>query len=129
MGPFTRALNQTELDAYDVLPPAVARQVLIVNVPFIPGGYSGITLGTFIGLATGVPKDGTSALLAHELVHVGQWESDGKARFVWDYLSQFVVGLAKHRSWNEAYRSIAVEIEARSKTEAWCDRCLRDDLQ
>lgn len=122
MGRFQRRLNQTEIDAYDIISQALARRVIVVSIPFIPGGYSGITLGNVIALTGQEPQDGTSALLAHELVHVGQWFELGRSRFVRFYLGQFARGLMKLRSWNQAYLSIDLEIQARSGASDWWRR-------
>ncbi len=124
MARFGRTLNPAELSAYDVIPGELARQVSIVSIPFLPGNYAAITLGKTVFVASDLPDDGTSSLLAHELVHVGQWHVEGKLLFLRDYLGQFVTGLRKHRSWNEAYRDIGAEVEARSEATAWCKRCL-----
>lgn len=127
MARFGRALNEVELAAYDIIPTALARQVLIVNIPFMPGRFEAITLGTIIATTRELPDDGTSELLAHELVHVGQWEDDGKVRFALDYVSQFAKGFASLRSWNQAYLRIGAEVEAREHAADWCDRCANPD--
>lgn len=124
MGRFTRTLNEAELAAYDVIPAELARRVSVVSIPFLPGRYAAITLGNFVCVADDVPDDGTSALLAHELVHVGQWQNEGKLPFLRGYLGQFAGGLRQHRSWNKAYRAIGAEVEARAEATAWCKRCL-----
>lgn len=117
-----RRLNDGELDAYDVVPPDRARRVRLVSVPFVPGGYAGLTLGPLVFLARRVPDDGSSALLAHELVHVRQWAELGVVGFVVRYLAAFVTGLVQHRSWQRAYRDIPLERQARLETERWSRR-------
>ena len=67
-----RSLTPHEQQTYDVVDPQLAARVRVVDIPFIPGGYSGITLGRFVCLADPQPTTGTSTLLAHELVHVQQ---------------------------------------------------------
>ncbi len=124
MGRFGRSLNRAELIAYDVIPEQLARKVRVVAIPGLPGRYAAITLGKMIFVARDIAQDGTSELLAHELVHVGQWTNDGIVRFVRNYLSHFATGLREHRSWHEAYRSILAEVEARSEASDWCKRCL-----
>ncbi len=57
-------------------------------------------------------------LLAHELVHVFQYQTEGPVRFVSKYAVDFLRGLKRSRGWNsrawfEAYSSIPHEIEAR----------------
>ncbi len=122
--PSWRRLNAREIDAYDLIPGDLARRVHVVSIPFLPGSYVAITLGRFVCIARDIPDDGTSELLAHELVHVGQWQEVGKARFVLDYVGHFARGLREYRSWNKAYRGIAAEVEARTKATSWCQRCL-----
>lgn len=119
-----RALNEQELAAYDVIPRTLAQNVRIVSIPRIPGGFVGITLGNIIALTREEPDDGTSPLLAHELVHVGQWHYEGRVRFVLSYVNHFSKGIARHRSWGKAYLNIGAEVEARAEATAWCKRCL-----
>ncbi len=120
-----RRLNEIELEAYDVLPRDLARTVRIHRVRALPGGYAGMTLGRHVLLARAVDEDGTSALLAHELVHVRQWADQGLAGFSARYLSSFGRGLAHHRRWGRAYRDVEAEREAREETTAWLRRRAR----
>ncbi len=124
MGRFGRSLSAAELVAYDVIPEQLARRVRVLSIPALPGRYAAITLGKLIFVARDIAEDGTSELLAHELVHVGQWTNDGVIRFIGKYLSHFASGLRQHRSWHQAYRGILAEVEARSEASAWCKRCL-----
>ncbi len=121
-----RPLNESELDAYDVLPRSLAARVRIHRIRVLPGGYAGMTLGTHILLARPVDDDGSSALLAHELVHVRQWADQGPLGFAGRYVSSFGRNLARHRRWDRAYRSIEAEEEARAETTAWLRRRARD---
>lgn len=114
-----RGLSDMELDSYDVIDRALAETVRIVNVPFVPGGYAGITFGRFIFLANPIPADGTSTLLAHELVHVGQYSEIGMPRYIYAYLKSFFPDLFRMRNWNQAYRAIPFEEEARAHTGLW----------
>lgn len=121
----SRSLNETELDAYDVLPRHLAERVRIHQIPVLPGGYAGMTLHNRILLARPVDPDGTSALLAHELVHVRQWADQGLLRFAWNYVSAFVRNLARLRRWRPAYADIPAEQEARAETTDWLRRRAR----
>lgn len=123
-----RALNDIELDSYDLLPTELARRVSVVQIPFIPGGYQGMTLGRFVFLAREVGADGTSTLLAHELVHVRQWSDQGAIGFSYRYLRDFVGNLVRLRSWKRAYRDIDAELEASRETTDWYRRSIRDNL-
>lgn len=117
-----------EIEAYDVLSADIARRVRVVMVPFIPGGYAGMTLGRIVLLARSVDGDGNSTLLAHELVHARQWSELGVVGFSARYLGSFARNLARHRRWGPAYRGIHAEIEARRETTDWLRRRTRDGL-
>ncbi len=101
----------------------LARSVRLIRLPFIPGGYQGITLGRFIGLTVDVPLDGSSTLLAHELVHVRQWRERGSLGFLRWYLGGFVRNLWRTRNWRRAYRDNPAEVEARAEASAWNAVC------
>lgn len=120
-----RPLNETELDAYDVLPRDLARKVRVHRVRGLPGGYAGMTLGNHVILARPVDEDGTSALLAHELVHVRQWADQGLVGFSSRYLSAFGRNLSRSRRWGRAYADIEAEREARQETTDWLRRRAR----
>lgn len=98
---------------------ALAARVRLVRIPNLLGPYDGITLGVIVLLTKDVPADGWSRLIAHELVHVRQWSDQGVIRFAWTYLTQFVIGLARTRNWQQAYRQIEAEVEARGITDDW----------
>lgn len=117
-----RPLNDVELAAYDLLPRHLAERVRIHRVRALPGGYAGMTLGFRVLVARDVADDGTSALLAHELVHVRQWAERGRLGFSTDYVMSFARGLGRHRRWQPAYRDIDAEREARIETTDWLRR-------
>ncbi len=121
-----RRLRAIEIDSYDHLDPALARRVRVGRIAALPGRYLGITLGTFVLLATDEPDDGTSALLAHELVHVRQWTEQGRIRFTLRYVAAFAGNLARYRRWHRAYRDIPAEVEARAIAGDWSRR--RSDI-
>ena len=114
-----RRLNQTEIDSYDVLPSDLAAKARVIRVPLLWGSYQGAALGRNILLRVDVTADGGSRLLAHELVHVGQWADKGILGFLIAYVRDFFRGLLRTRSWDAAYRQIAIEVEAREVTEEW----------
>jgi len=118
-----RRLNQVELDRYTHIPRALAERVRIHEIPALPGSYVGITLGRRVVLATDVPDDGTSLLMAHELVHVRQWWEQGAFGFVRRYVVGFVRSLPSTRSWNASYRAIPAEVEARTEAAIWRRSC------
>jgi hypothetical protein len=84
-----------------------------------------MTIGYRVLLARDVPDDGTSALLAHELVHVRQWARAGMVGFPVRYLSSFGRNLGHHRRWQQAYHDIEAEREARIETTDWLRRRAR----
>lgn len=121
-----RPLNKTEIESYDVLPADLARRVRVVQIPFIPGGYAGITLGRHVLLAREVDADGNSSLMAHELVHVRQWQELGLVGFSARYLKSFSINLVGKRRWKSAYSAIDAEVEARQVATDWLRRRTRD---
>ncbi len=118
MAKLVRRLSDAEVEAYNHIEPALARRVRLVRIPLIPGGFSGMTLGTWILVAVPVPDDGRSTLVAHELVHVRQW-NEGRIRFTRRYLGSFLQQLRVERAWKAAYWLIEAEREARDETHRW----------
>lgn len=114
-----RPLAPVELDSYRLIPRALAARARVFEIPALPGSYAGITLGRYIFLATDVPDDGTSLLLAHELVHVRQWHELGVVGFSRRYIWSFLRSIPRTRSWNESYRAIPAEEEARAEAAGW----------
>ena len=117
-----RSLTDQEIDSYDVLPKYLARKVRVITVPSLPGGYQGMTIGFKVFLKPTIPDDGSSSLLAHELVHVRQWAEWGAVGFSQRYLRSFASGLLTHRRWMPAYRAIEAEYQARLETTDWLRR-------
>ncbi len=93
-----------------------ADEVRVIEVPFL-GGPGAITTGRVIFVHEGRSDD--ADLLAHELVHVCQWE-EGQIEFLWDYTTEYVANLSELRDAEQAYREISFEEEARSG-DALCD--------
>ncbi len=122
MSDRVRALTPHEIEAYDLISPDLLRTVRVVDIPFVPGGFAGITLGRWVCLADPQPTTGESSLLAHELVHVRQWSEQGVVRFSANYLWSFARGLREHRNWDAAYRAIPAEVEARAEAIEWLRR-------
>ena len=85
-------------------------EVRVIEVPFL-GGAGAITAGRIIFVHEGRAED--ADLLAHELVHVCQWE-EGGLEFLWDYTSEYVTNLAELGDADEAYRRISFEEQARA---------------
>lgn len=117
-----RKLTNEEIEAYDLVPSELSSRVWLVRIASLPGPYVGMSLGRFLLLAKPVPDNGSSLLLAHELVHVRQWMELGVAGFTYRYLRDFVGGLRRYRRWDLAYRQIEAEKEARFLADQWLER-------
>lgn len=74
-----------------------------------------IVLYPFV-LYDGVP---TLSVIKHELKHVEQINRIGVFKFYFTYLTYFISNLVKGMGWNEAYRNIPYEIEARAEEKKW----------
>ena len=81
----------------------------------MPPGAAAITIGPVISLRRHLAD--APRLVAHELVHVGQWRDLGVIGFMTTYLGAYLRWrLLGHGHW-AAYRRIPLEIEA-----GWCSR-------
>ncbi|MFW2383641.1 MAG: eCIS core domain-containing protein, partial [Acidimicrobiales bacterium] len=114
---MNRRLTGSERVAFDHVRPSTIDKTTIRSLPWLPGMFKGVTLGSNVFLTTDEPSDGTSTLIAHELVHVEQYDDHGSVRFLVTYLRDFLKGLVAHRSWMVAYRGITAEVEARQVTQ------------
>ena len=85
--------------------------------PWLMRGVIAITLGRTIFLR-GACDD---RLLRHELVHVRQVRQLGLLRFLWRYMTEFLVHFRRERNVTRAYRCISFEVEAYAEEE-------RDDV-
>lgn len=117
-----RGLTKEEIIAYDFVPKNVINQVKIINIPNIMGTFKGLTIGKYIFISKKIPCDGSSHLIAHELVHVRQWNELGIIGFTVKYLSDFFSKLIKHKNWINAYSEIILESEARDISQKWSEQ-------
>jgi len=117
-----RRLAPAELDAYDVLPRALAARVHIQQVPFLAPGSSGMTIGRWIFLRHDGPHDGSQQIIAHELVHVRQYYERGLWRFLARYLADYARGLARLHRHRAAYYAIPFEVQAYAEADEWLAR-------
>lgn len=118
-----RRLTPTEIAAYaPVCRRAHAARAVLVRVPVLPRGASGMTIGRFVLLRRHEPADGTSSLVAHELVHVRQYAEIGYLRFTARYLWDYAVQLGRLRHHDRAYRAIGFEAQAYAEQAAWVAR-------
>jgi len=76
----------------------------------VPPGADAMTLGRFVLVRTGHEDD--PYLLAHELVHVGQYRQRGLPCFLARYLGRYVLLRLDGWSHDAAYRRLPEEIEA-----------------
>jgi hypothetical protein len=114
-----RRLDPREVAAYDLVPTAIARRAVVIRVPVLPPGAQGMTSGRLILLRRDEPTDGTSTLIAHELVHVRQFAEQGRIRFALSYFGAYLVNLARHRRHRQAYLDIPQEREAYGLSRQW----------
>ena len=117
-----RRLTAAELDAYDVLPRALASRVRIQRVPFLAPGSSGMTIGRIVFLRNDESFDGSRKIIAHELVHVRQYYELGMFRFLARYLAGYVRAVVKLRRHRAAYLAIPFEEQAYAEAAEWLAR-------
>ena len=80
-----------------------------------------MTLGRLILLRRDDDRSGRRTLLAHELVHVEQYDRLGVSRFLWRYLRAYGYNLRRLRSHQRAYAAIPFEAEARASAARWAN--------
>lgn len=114
-----RHLIPAEIAAYDLIDAELARRVRIRTVPVLAPGTSAMTLGRLVLMRRDDIRDGSSELMAHELVHVRQFAELGWLPFLARYLGDYLRGLWHHRRHRAAYLAIPLEIEARAEAAAW----------
>jgi hypothetical protein len=114
-----RSLSPEEMLSFDHVSETVRQRTIVFDIPWLPGRFAGVTLGRMILLARPQPDDGTSTLIAHELVHVEQWARRGVFGFLLWYLGDFWRQLRTRRQWMPAYRAVRAEVQARDRTRTW----------
>lgn len=114
-----RTLTPQERAAFLHVTDRTRDRARVYSIPWLPGRFAGLTLGRFVLLARAQGSDGSSTLLAHELVHVEQWDRQGTIGFLRWYLGDFLRELRIRRSWMGAYQAIEAEVEARERTRRW----------
>lgn len=88
--------------------------------PWMGRNIIGITLGRTIYLSSSIvqrSEESIDRLLRHELAHVAQVNRLGLARFLWFYVTEFLLHLKRERSVEAAYRRISFEVEAAAAEE------------
>jgi hypothetical protein len=115
-----RRLSEREIASYDLVPAEIARRARIQRVPLLPRGASGMTMGRFVFVLDDTRRDGTSKLIAHELVHVLQYRQQGYLLFSIRYLWHYGRGMVRYRLRHRvAYRNIPVEAAAYAAADRW----------
>ncbi len=114
-----RRLEGPEVAAYDLISPALRRRVRIQEVPVLPPGSSGMTIGSIVFLRHDDDRSGTRELIAHELVHVRQFAESGRLRFLVRYFGGYLSGLTRLGHHRKAYLAIPAEVEARREAAQW----------
>ena len=117
-----RRLSGAEIAAYDLVPARIARRAILVRVPVLPPGAAGMTSGRFVLLAADEPEDGSSQLIAHELVHVEQFAAHGRVKFGLRYFAAYARNLVRYRSHQAAYRNIPFEHHAYARAGHWAHK-------
>jgi hypothetical protein len=117
-----RRLNPEEITPYDLVPAAIAHRAVVVRVPVLLPGAQGLTSGRLVLLRRDEPTDGSSTLIAHELVHVRQFAEQGRLPFALRYLSAYLLGLVRYRRHRLAYLNIPAEEEAYRLSRQWAQR-------
>ncbi len=116
----SRPLRPSELDAYQTLTHRpLLQRIRLHRVPWLGPGTAGMTIGRHI-LLLELPDQPTE-LVAHEIVHVRQWDAHGPwflLFYVWAYLT----GLRVLRSHRAAYLAIPFEQQARANAAEWAGR-------
>lgn len=113
-------LTQEQLDSFDHVPRPLLGRVRLVTVPFLSRGSDAMTLRSLILVRRG--HEDSQRLLAHELVHVEQWDRLGVVRFLVRYLGSYFKNLARVRRHRPAYLAIPMEAEARERARQWQER-------
>lgn len=84
----------------------------LVVVPWLGPQTRAITLGRIVLIRSGDQHD--AHLIAHEMVHVVQWERLGWWQFLRGYLGAYVSGRRRGLTHWQAYATIPLEVQARA---------------
>jgi hypothetical protein len=112
-------LASERVAALDGVAPGASARVRVVAVRGTPRGYAAMTLGRTVFVRADRVDD--DRLLAHELVHVEQWQAHGRIGFLARYVGGYLWALVRHRRHRAAYLAIPFEAEARERSVRWVD--------
>jgi hypothetical protein len=96
-------LNREQLES-------VADETPLVEVPILPGGYSGMALPGVVALTPGA----TETTKLHEMVHQEQMRREGKLKYAVSYVYDWYRGRYAGCSTSDSYESISYEKQARA---------------
>jgi len=102
---------------FDHLPKATVERARVKTSRRLPPQADAMTVGRTIYVRPG--HEHSDSLMAHELVHVRQWQEYGWFGFLRRYLGAYLRNLMKLRNHMAAYRAIPLEVEARAEASAW----------
>lgn len=110
-------LGKARAGRFDHLAPEVVGRARIRTARHLPRQADAMTIGRTIYVRPG--HEASDALLAHELVHVRQWQQYGPIGFLRRYLGAYLANLVRLRNHMAAYRAIPLEAEAREQAATW----------
>lgn len=110
-------LAKAAIQRFDHLPKATVERARVRTSRRLPPQADAMTVGRTIYVRPG--HEDSDTLIAHELVHVRQWQQYGWFGFLRRYLGDYLHNLAKLRNHMAAYRAIPFEAEARAEAAAW----------
>lgn len=96
-------LNSEQLEA-------IGSEVSVLEVPLLPGGYSGLALPGVVALT----DEATESTILHEMVHQEQMRREGKLRYGVKYVLEWYRGRYSGCSPADAYQAISYEKQARA---------------
>ena len=103
-------LGKARAGRFDHLAPEVVGRARIRTARHLPRQADAMTIGRTIYVRPG--HEASDALLAHELVHVRQWQQYGPIGFLRRYLSDYLRFRVRGLPHWAAYRRIGFECEA-----------------
>ena len=110
-------LGKAAAARFDHVPPSTVEKTKVRLARRLPRQADAMTIGRTIYVRPG--HEQSQALLAHELVHVRQWQQYGSLGFLRRYLGAYARNLVALRNHLAAYRAIPFEAEAREEAAAW----------
>ena len=110
-------LGKAAAARFDHLPPETVARARITTSRRLPRQADAMTVGRTVYVRPG--HEQSQALMAHELVHVRQWQQYGWFGFLRRYLWAYARNLVALRDHMDAYRAIPFEAEAREEAARW----------